>query len=723
MKKAPFIFLTLFIFAALSFPFYAGAYAGTITVSDISFKSGANEVFVVFDGKIKSEIKIAPGGSGRVFAITASYSDAEGARLTDISLTSADLTGEEQIVSTKEINALKDGMVRAYVWNALTFEDAAFVKQLNPYAEDNETEDYEREVNNALAGFEELFGAEALDWLASLYSPNEGGFYYSVSARDYEGFAPDIESTSQAYDILVGLGVIPGGATDEVPTEFKEKNIDFMKTRQSSDGYFYDKQFGSNVSDSKRERNYSQAMGALNRYGITPLFPPPEAHRTYMVMRADGAGGYLSSIESFSEWLDSCFEENDAYTAGHRIASSVNAIKNKPDYLKITMDFLKAKQNRNGFWYGKGETEGSINYAAVNGAMKISSVFVTAAEPIPNTGEIFKNTIDVILSDETPSYITSVWNPLILLNNAKGLQHDFAASESGRLLKNNLISIIRKSIDKAKVFKKSDGGFSYNRYGSSPVSQGVNVGLGLAEGDVNATYMGTQGMMSACYSLAGKRNEMPAFERYRDRFFEKAFSPENREREKISIKDKLLYESDFSFGIPSECSCVAKSGSITAEEGVLSLKTVRGENTSVRFKITAASAETYAYEVTFSVEKASGNELFYNSVGDTALQWCIIKKGATFSLSHREKDLGLGTVFAEELVFGKKYVLRIEYSPQSDGKAKTRYCLDGRLMCETDSYFGMEQWPAVKSINRCDFSAFLSSEAVLNIDRVAMYVF
>ncbi len=142
MKKTMVVFMTsLLLLTVLSCFCSTGAFADEITVSDISFKSGADEVFKVFDGKIKSEAAFHAGGSGRVFAIAASYSDTECTRLMDVSLAFADLTGEEQTVSTNEINASKDGIVKAYVWNASTFEPAVSSKKLTALSSDTRLKD------------------------------------------------------------------------------------------------------------------------------------------------------------------------------------------------------------------------------------------------------------------------------------------------------------------------------------------------------------------------------------------------------------------------------------------------------------------------------------------------------------------------------------------------------------------------------------------------------
>ncbi len=82
-------------------------------------------------------------------------------------------------------------------------------------------------------------GPKIAGWLVNLYDPELGGFYYSRSARDYEGFLPDLESTSQALSMLAGsLGALSPDTM--LPDEIKMKLVAFARNMQSSqDGYFY----------------------------------------------------------------------------------------------------------------------------------------------------------------------------------------------------------------------------------------------------------------------------------------------------------------------------------------------------------------------------------------------------------------------------------------------------------------------------------------------------
>ncbi|MBQ7387202.1 MAG: hypothetical protein IJW03_03450 [Clostridia bacterium] len=97
-------------------------------------------------------------------------------------------------------------------------------------------------------------GSKMVDWIANLYDSEIGGFYYSISARDYEPFRPDIESTSFALSLLVSRGAIKNRNT-ELPVEMQIAMVDFMKNMQSAkDGYFYHPQWPQDKAMLKGDR-------------------------------------------------------------------------------------------------------------------------------------------------------------------------------------------------------------------------------------------------------------------------------------------------------------------------------------------------------------------------------------------------------------------------------------------------------------------------------------
>ena len=44
-----------------------------------------------------------------------------------------------------------------------------------------------------------IFDEELIEWVANLYDPITGGYYYSNAARDNEGFLPDLGRTAMWY--------------------------------------------------------------------------------------------------------------------------------------------------------------------------------------------------------------------------------------------------------------------------------------------------------------------------------------------------------------------------------------------------------------------------------------------------------------------------------------------------------------------------------------------
>ena len=99
------------------------------------------------------------------------------------------------------------------------------------------------EVYQALRSWYNNFnGTYTVGWLANLYDPEIGGFYYSNSARDNEPFRPDLESTYQALSILSSWGAINHNS---LPNDMKAAIVSFAKSTQSStDGYFCHEQWG-----------------------------------------------------------------------------------------------------------------------------------------------------------------------------------------------------------------------------------------------------------------------------------------------------------------------------------------------------------------------------------------------------------------------------------------------------------------------------------------------
>ena len=113
------------------------------------------------------------------------------------------------------------------------------------------------EVYNALKLWYNNFdGRQITSWLANLWDPEIGGFYFSNSARDNEPFRPDLESVYQTLSFLTGNKAIKN-VNKELPHEIREKIVAFVKSLQHpTEGYFLHPQWGT---------SYKQLQ--LDRYG------------------------------------------------------------------------------------------------------------------------------------------------------------------------------------------------------------------------------------------------------------------------------------------------------------------------------------------------------------------------------------------------------------------------------------------------------------------------
>ena len=114
-------------------------------------------------------------------------------------------------------------------------------------------------------------GDKIIDWIANLYDADIGGFYYSRSARDYETFLPDLESTQFALSLLTSLGAMTN-RNEQLPVEMQKAMVEFVKAMQSpKDGYFYHKQWAQDKSQLKVDRygrDLASASGFITSFYI-----------------------------------------------------------------------------------------------------------------------------------------------------------------------------------------------------------------------------------------------------------------------------------------------------------------------------------------------------------------------------------------------------------------------------------------------------------------------
>ncbi len=379
------------------------------------------------------------------------------------------------------------------------------------------------ELRAALTLIDSKFSVDTVDWLASLYDKESGGFYYAASSRDNDEFWVDIESIVQAISIMQRLGMIQfiDGKWD-MPDWFREKSKAYLMARQDeADGYFYDPQYREIVDRAKKERNTGFASSCLRSdLNAQPKYKTPaervaenkKAEATSSATQKNKTDSVYDSEESFVEWLDYLVASRpNSYFWGSDIASAGSMIKGA-GYEMVLAKWLRTKQNPE-----NGTFEREFNMTAVNGVLKLVGSFTDIGEEYP-CYEVFLDKVIDFTREYTPGSAAECWNPLGAMKPIiKGLGDNIPAELKAKL-EGNLAELITNVANKMDVFKKSDGGYSYAKDCSSLCSNNVIVGKALPEGDVNAMALMALVYLEV-YDLVNV--EHPAvWRKFKDRFFD-----------------------------------------------------------------------------------------------------------------------------------------------------------------------------------------------------------
>ena len=341
-----------------------------------------------------------------------------------------------------------------------------------------------------------VFSEKTYVWLAHLWEPEIGGFYYSNSGRDHEGFLPDIESTCQALDMVQTLGMLDfcgRNMREGLPAWMQRKVLDFAEGLQAEDGLFYHPQWGKDISPSRRGRDFTWSKDIINELGGKFRYPLVSEQIKNGGERMKELPDYMRSESAMLDYLDSFDIMNKSYYMGNTVGSQMPEIRAAGLFEVCKNYYIEHQNSQYGLW------QDTLNYHATNGLMKISGMFVKSG-PFPNADHAIDSAIAVMLSDEIPNAVVDFYNPwrastMIIesLRNA-GMEED--AEAQTEKLRANAAELVRRTSEKMQDFIKPDGSVSYFRYFTSSESQRAKVALYKApEGDVNATGITIRGSL------------------------------------------------------------------------------------------------------------------------------------------------------------------------------------------------------------------------------------
>lgn len=331
-------------------------------------------------------------------------------------------------------------------------------------------------------------------WLATLWDPQIGGFYFSSSGRDCDAFLPDIESTAQAMHFVQKSGLLSfygDDFKDALPAAMRDALLNFTKGLQDKDdGFFYHPQWGKNVTTPRRARDLSWATNLIERLGGKPNFPTP----------LDGESNerlphYLRNIDEWRRYLHSFDMTNRSPTVGSEISSQATQIVAAgQEYVDELCAFLDEKQNsENGLW------EDKITYGSVDGMMKMLILYNRFGKPLKNPDKALKSALFSALSDDTIKCCTQFYNPIGAISGIFENLKIVGRADDAEALRRKVVShaeeLVRVTREKVIKCKRGDGSFSYDLSPNSRFSQKAPVGLGLEEGDINASAMCSTGVI------------------------------------------------------------------------------------------------------------------------------------------------------------------------------------------------------------------------------------
>ena len=586
-----------------------------------------------------------------------------------------------------------------------------------------------QEVKDYLLKFDNLLGKDVLQWIIDLYDPETGGFYYTKSGMENEGFLPDIEATGFAMSIINDGGLLDGG----MPEEWKEKLSGWLLNLQDpDDGYFYLPQWGK-TSGSRRDRDLSAATSLLNSYcRKQPLYLTPQERLTKRISlysQAAETSEYLTSKENCLNYLD----EKDWSTAGiwatGNSLSSAKAQIIAAGLLDTVRDYIIKKQNpETGLW-GEG-----LDWMNINGTMKLSSFFDNK-QPFPNVEKAFESVLYIFKEVSLPNNVavTYIWNPIALLERAFGSYAELPDGLYQKLLDNTQL-LVDLVYENALLFKREDGGFSqYRDVGVSNIQGGVSVGLGNAESDMDATVIISQRLRTSMYNVLGLKPDRTYYRQYSDWFFnEIANKPKIVKKETATFFD---FESDEIGAAPNGWNIAGDVAVARDPNNPLKNKCLKftraetGNSTTSSFVLMPRTDyKTAVFSCKILLADTGSTDFFYNTFGGLstvsgAVQW-LIRKGN--SLGTRRAGNVAGESFGNALNSGEWYDFRIEYTPKTFTDSVVKYYIDDELVMQTHDIYRGSAGTATEPVKRlmgvC-FTTFREGTGTFYIDDVnVMYI-
>ena len=602
------------------------------------------------------------------------------------------------------------------------------------------------QIINSLKNLKAIYGdpQKTVAWLANLYDPETGGFYFSNSARNNLGYLPDLESTAQALGIVESILIgYEGTLIDFFGEDITSKFVSFAKDMQASDnGYFYHPQWSRELTDEqslRRERDLLNALEILDSFGALPKYDTPNGRLgemdvvsvsalTYPLNRSMTLSvskmvssivsndifvpGYLRSKADFEAYLSGLDILGNTSKVCDTLISQMEQIvavdkqlgESGADYSlsEICAQWLNENQNKaNALWQKRGV---EITSESVRNAQKIVKIYNRLNINIPRPSLLIKTIVDYTKTIdgnfEDISEMSDVW--ILLSSVATNLNNNtYEGSTVIHSLYVNIPYLLDFTLNNLAQFSKSDGSFSSARTASPSESHGMPIALGNCdEGDINATIVATKNLWLSIFNVLGM-GSVPLFSTSeRMVFHETLLDMGVIIKNEIVFADPIDFEGDDVGSESSDVNSTFVSGGLavvdSSKDGnVLKvsspLTTAGDDKISISVQSSTKNALCSVLEFDMCVlESTSTGNFAHIMLEPSVYMISLIREGNKINLTENSSTKSTNSFnhrIDASANIGEWFNIRIEYYQGSSESVRIKVFFNERCIAVTDNFY------------------------------------
>ncbi len=613
-------------------------------------------------------------------------------------------------------------------------------------------EDAADDILNALNGLRLIFNDNhsIVKWLANLYDPETGGFYYSNSARNNEGYLPDLESTSQAIGIIESILIGYGGTlTDYFGEEIASAFVSFARSMQDPNGYFYHPQWSRTLVDSsadRRSRDLLNALNILEYFGAAPVYDTPNGvkgdgvtaaasnlstplsmNKAVSAVKAVSSSAddiyipsYLKSKDDFETYLSGLNIKSDPLAACETLSSEISLYIAIDEILEeqgasyrlcsLLYSYLTRLQNTStGLWSYGGETI----YEELSKLAAVVNIYNGIEKSIPKYEVVLNTLYNALQFEEEVDEITDIsytWSAVaVVVSNITS--YGTASSQDQisyylSLFYDSFADYLTATKEKLSLFLRDDGSFSTTPSGSASSVLGMPVAVPLMdEGDMNATLIATNSIWLAIFRSLDIGN-IPIFTTADRMMFQKTLFDMG-----IIIKNEVKKTAALDFentniGDTSDVTLVENSNGGAMSEvvasdyehgNVLRLYSPpdRTASSSDKFLFevmsNVTSATCFSYELDMCVlDESDAGSFAYLYIYSDAYAISLNRNGDTISF-YEESSAKADYTYTQDLGIrasvGEWFNIRVEYYFGTAETVRIKIYFNGECVAVTDNYY------------------------------------